>query len=370
MRRSGTEGLREGVELLLSCAREQALDQPAGQSDVLTSDDPDWETVLSLARRHRLRPLVWWSVAEGGISPPSDVRTELKDVSDELVRRNLYMTSELVDLLDRLEERGLRALTYKGPSLAELAYGDVTRRSFVDLDLLVPEGDFREATDVLRAGGYVVEDSFPVFGEKTLQERDTGLCVDLHFRVTPERYPFTFPFDRLWDGRVDVPLCGKAVQTFGPSDLLPVLAVHGTRHYWIQLEWLVSFAGLIRHEPIDWARVLRISRQRGCDRMVLLGLHLSRELLGFSLPERVSTVVENDPIVRRLSDRTVSRVVYRDVDCSRDNRLYHYERYLVQLLLMRGLRARGEYGVRLGKSLMTDRFGSTNSSSEENLQTN
>lgn len=358
MRRRGERRFRPEVQLLLSCAREQTLDDPGGPDAVSPPDDLDWDTVVYLARRHRLQPFVHRSLVGGDVSVPARVQTALEETSEALARRNLYLSSELSDLVDRLEAGGVRVLTYKGPSLAALAYRDVTLRRFVDLDLLVPEGDFEEATEILRAGNYAVEDSFPAFGETTLRERDTGLAVDLHFRLTPTRYPFAFSFDQLWERRIEASPCGTPVPTLDPPDLLPVLAVHGTRHFWVQLEWVVSFAALARRESIQWADVLRRSRQIGCDRMVLLGLRLSRELLGLSLPEGASARVDADRIVRLAARRVVSRVVCQDVDHSQGNRQFHYERYLTQLTLMRGLRDRGKYARRIGTSLVTNRIRS------------
>lgn len=147
---------------------------------------------------------------------------------------------------------------------------------------------------------------------------------------------------------------GRTVRTFSPSDLLSIVAVHGTRHFWIQLEWLVSFAALTQHDSINWVRVLRHSNQIGCDRMVLFGLQLSQELLRLSLPETVSTIVADDWIVQLLSKRLISQVVRQDVNPLQSNRSFHFERYLAQLILMRGLRARGKYGIQIGSSLISN----------------
>lgn len=356
MKRNSPRRFRPEVRLLLFCVREQVLDIPDDGSSTSTVGDVDWDTLVDLAYYHRLEHFVRRTASEGNISMPSDVRTNLETASNALTHRNLYMISELVRLLDRLEAAGVRALSYKGPSLAELAYQDVTLRRFGDLDLLVPEDDFESAVDVLCDGNYAVEKSYPTFAEKTLREQDGGMLVDLHSSVTPARYPFTFPFEGLWERRVDVSLFGKTVQTFCPSDLLPILAVHGTRHLWVQLEWLASFAALTQHESVRWPRVLGRSKQIGCDRMVLSGLQLAQELLGLPLPETVSTAVDADWLVRRLSERIISQVVHDDVDPSPENRSFHHERYLMQLLLMRGVTLRVTYGARIGCSLASGRL--------------
>lgn len=336
------------VELLLSIIREQTLINSS--DNVSAFDSIDWNTVVRLASRHRLLPFVCQYQPDNDLVIPSEVQHELKKRSESLIRRNLYMVSELENLLAQLEEGGVRVLTYKGPTLAELAYGDITLREFADLDLLVPEQQFDNAIEILCAGNYVIENSFPTFGEVTLREQDTELVVDLHFRVTPDRYPFRFSFDRLWERRVTVSLWGNTVQTISPPDLLPVVAVHATKHFWVQLEWLVSFTSLIQHESIDLSEVLRCSRQIGCDRMVLLGLRLSQELLRLPLPDRVATIVDADRSVGLISRRVISRTVRQDMEYSQRPRLFHYERYLAQLCLMRGLRARAKYGFRIGRS--------------------
>lgn len=357
MTRDGPRRFPPEVELLLGCAREHALDDPSGDVP-LAADDLDWEAVADLAHRHRLQPLASRCLGDRGLSVPPDLRTDLEETSNALARRNLYAISQLSDLLDDLRERGVRALAYKGPALAELAYRDVTLREFADLDLLVPEAAFEEAVDVLRANDYEVEASYPSLGEKTLRERGAGIPVDLHSRVTPARHPFAFPFEGLWERRVDVSLSGRAVPTFGPSDHLLVAAVHGTKHFWIQLEWLVSFAALASRAAVDWAYVLRRSRRDGYDRMVLLALAMARDLLGLSPPEGVAPRLEDDWIVRLLADCVASRVIAGNADYARNTRSFHYRRNLTQLLLLRGLRTRGKFGLRLASSFLDRRFGS------------
>ena len=49
----------------------------------------------------------------------------------------MLLTSELIKIMKLLEENDIKAIAFKGPTLAQLAYGDVTLRQYVDLDLLV-----------------------------------------------------------------------------------------------------------------------------------------------------------------------------------------------------------------------------------------
>src|SRR5437870_4666302 len=52
-------------------------------------------------------------------------------------RRNLLMLRELLEVLDLFAEHSVPALPYKGPILAAVEYGNVSLRTFCDLDILV-----------------------------------------------------------------------------------------------------------------------------------------------------------------------------------------------------------------------------------------
>jgi len=47
-----------------------------------------------------------------------------------------------------LEENGIEALTFKGPALAQMAYGDTSLRHYSDLDILIRKEQPKQAKDV------------------------------------------------------------------------------------------------------------------------------------------------------------------------------------------------------------------------------
>ena len=56
--------------------------------------------------------------------------------------------------MQHFERRQLRAVPYKGPVLAQSAYGDLGLRSFSDLDFLISPADFERAKQALAEIGY------------------------------------------------------------------------------------------------------------------------------------------------------------------------------------------------------------------------
>ena len=50
------------------------------------------------------------------------------------------LAKKLLEILALLDREGVRAIPFKGPTLAVKAYGDLTLRPFSDLDIFVPPG--------------------------------------------------------------------------------------------------------------------------------------------------------------------------------------------------------------------------------------
>ena len=60
------------------------------------------------------------------------------------------MTSELIKVMKLFEENGVEYISFKGPVLSQLAYGDITLRQYVDLDILIKKEDLRKADNLLK----------------------------------------------------------------------------------------------------------------------------------------------------------------------------------------------------------------------------
>ena len=59
-----------------------------------------------------------------------------------------------------LEANGITAIPYKGPAIALKLYGNVARRQFADLDILVRKHDVWKAGRLIEAEGF--EPVFPI----------------------------------------------------------------------------------------------------------------------------------------------------------------------------------------------------------------
>jgi len=66
----------------------------------------------------------------------------------------MLMSAELIRIMKLLEENDIDALAFKGPALAQMAYGDITLRQYSDLDVLTKKEDIYQIDALLKAQGY------------------------------------------------------------------------------------------------------------------------------------------------------------------------------------------------------------------------
>ncbi|HEV7589110.1 MAG TPA: nucleotidyltransferase family protein, partial [Longimicrobium sp.] len=308
-------GRRAEHALLLACAR-PALD-PAQAACVrrLAAGPLDWERLLALAGRHRLVPFLHRHLSDAPL-PPS-ARAALRLEARAEAHRGLLLAAELRRLLAALESAGVQALAYKGPALAMRAYGDLSLRSFIDLDLLVRPADVPRAIQCLAAAGYAPALALSpaqerwfrrVDGDYPLVHRETGLLVELHARVSSERFCMPISTEALMRRSTTMPLGGGEVRTLGDEDLLLVLCVHGAKHRWKRLEWVAALAALLRAGRGD-ARAARVlAAELHARRTLLLGLSLARRLLDAPLPAEVEAEIDADAGLAALAAEAEARL--------------------------------------------------------------
>ena len=304
---------RPETELLLAGARTHASRGDQERIRRLAGEPVDWAAVERLADAHGVLPLLAQRLeAHASGEVPATVRARLRQRMLVHAARSLVLTRALVDLLTALSARGILALPYKGPALAAVAYGSIVLRQPGDLDILVPDDRLADAHAVLlehrfrdQLAGTHPDARLSHYQHAMVRDGDTVL-VELHWAFAP-RY-FRFPLRPEMLEREPLLLDGRQVETIAPADLLVVLCVHGGRHLWNRLGWVVDIAEILRARPeVAWGASLARATALGVRRMLLVGLGLAREALGAQLPGVLEQALSADhtavALTRRLENR-------------------------------------------------------------------
>jgi hypothetical protein len=186
------------------------------------------------------------------------------------------------------------------------------------LDILVPKQDALLAKKLLLSQGYRPQHQLPVAYEALfrhlhqsydLMREDDQVIVELHWNVISWPMFFSSNTAFLWEHLENVSVANMTVRNFAPEDALPILCVHGAKHYWERLGWICDIAELIGTYPeIDWKRVMEQASRLGGIRMLYLGLYLAQSLLGAAVPEEIRRTTRFDPVVPALAARVRLRL--------------------------------------------------------------
>jgi hypothetical protein len=306
-------------ELLLLCARTRASEETADRIRALAAGEIDWDYLFHLAQRHAVLPLLHRQLnATASEYLPQDFRKKLSAKFRENATRNILLAGELTGIVKLFEAEGISTLAYKGPALAVSAYGDISLRRFIDLDVIVRKRDVRRAGNLLHKLGFEPAGDLSESQEEILLRSQHNLAftrgggkliVEVHWEVASQQFASVPVGERVWERAVAVTLNGGEVKSLSPEDLLLALCVHGTKHMWERLAWVCDVAELVNSHPqLDWPYILRHAQEAHVERMLQLGLRLAGGLLAAPLPESVRRRALDDEAAARLSSMVVAKM--------------------------------------------------------------
>jgi Uncharacterised nucleotidyltransferase len=296
-------------DLLLACC---ACDQKLERLQNALRRELEWERVARLADHHGVLPQVYSALVQAG-EASSAALSSLRPMYERSVHQALWLTRELLRIIECFDSHGIRSLPYKGPALAQVLYGNVTARQFADLDILVPPDDLPKVRASLAELGYETSLKLSPREERAYIAAGYELVFDLgehrnlleiQWRILPRFYAVDFNIERFFDRAIAVDLCGRAVRTLCPEDLMLVLCVHAAKHAWTQLSWVREIAELPRSHQLDWVAIFDEAERLSICRILAVSLAVANNLLGAEVPEAVQGYAQRDDevevVVRRV----------------------------------------------------------------------
>lgn len=310
-------------QLLLYAARTCVDAATARQISQLVQAPLDWEYVLNEATEHSVAPLLDMNLRSTAPNAmPAAEQERLRLLCRANTVRCLFLAAELHKVLQIFREQGIVAIPYKGPVLAEQAYGNLVLRDFDDLDIILPQRDVPGAHEIMLGLGYQAR--FPriasdrsanalVPGEYNYRDEKRRAMVELHTELTLRHFPVRPDLDRFAQRLVAVPVASQEVVTFAPEDLLSMLCVHGSKDFWERISWVADVSELVQRPPaFDWDAAFRTAESLGAGRMLNLGLELASQLLQAPIPTEIRQRTQSDTVAATLAREIVLRLSNRN----------------------------------------------------------
>lgn len=330
------------MKLILVCARCHADPSLIHQTLNVLEAVLDWERFVQTACWHGVLPLVYRNLSM--IAPhriPKAILSQLLKLYLMNSGHNQRLTSALQELAELFNIHGIPVLFFKGPVLAEVAYGSIHLRRFSDLDLLVHEADVPAVRQLLMDQAFqpnpqtwdnlstparhladlsLAKEAMGHSGEETFIHRQTFVTVDLHWQLMPNYFSVPFDVEQIWLTRQSFEIDCAKVDSLNPQDLLLYLCAHGSKELWRYLIWICDVAEVVRVYPsLPWLELWERSKTLGIERMFLLGLALAHDLLDMPIPMPLQDQVLHHGAVKDLA-QAFKRRIFTDVDTLIENR--------------------------------------------------
>ena len=282
----------------------------------------NWDDFISLVYSHGVFPLVYQVLKKHEDKIPLNTFAFMKQTYMNLVKTNMLMTSELIKVSKLLEENGIKAIAFKGPTLSQMAYGDVVSRQYVDLDVLVEESLLSKSQKILEANNYYPRYDLEEYQKENLKDvvhdisminKSNGINIELHWTLSSGEFFIDLEkLDYMSDTK-KFNLLNHELNIFSNEKLFIYLCVHGYKHLWERIEWLVDIYYLISKESIDLEKVLQMSKLVDADRIVLSTLIICQKMFDLKIQLKDSSI--QDKKLNKATDSMLNKIIsdYKEV---------------------------------------------------------
>ncbi|EKU97455.1 hypothetical protein Lepto7375DRAFT_6646 [Leptolyngbya sp. PCC 7375] len=326
--------LNPEISFLLKCARVYLnIDDPCKINQLIQQTSLNWDEVIKMAQVHRVLPILHKTLTL--VSPqelPDFVLPKLHQLHFKNIKRNFFLLQELIRFLDILKKHQIDAITFKGPMTAMVAYGDLSLRTFYDLDLLVHSHDFFKLRDIAKNHGYtcdllMAKEERECLAKLSFQDQElyfnsqkeyslvnvkNRIFLDIHQGVLSKQFSPLFNTQWIWEHTQQVKIGGHQVLGLTPEVQILVLCAQGVEDCWNHLGKLFDVAILIKNQPdLDWDKLVKLSKQMDVFPRLLLGLCLIRQLYGFTLPDQIEQQLQNCAFIQKLAEALQQQIILK-----------------------------------------------------------
>lgn len=291
------------IILIIECCR---LSQDSKLIEEKISLIKNWDDFISLSYSHGVFPLVYQVLKKHEDKIPLNTFAFMKQTYMNLVKTNMLMTSELIKISNLLEENGIKPISFKGPVLSAMAYGDVISRQYVDLDILVEDDRLLDAIEILKNNEYSLEDDFKldllkknrsIFHDVTLRKNNI-VNIELHWRLFSDEYMTGISDLNIKENLRPFEYQNQTLNVFDNEIQILYLSIHGAKHNWERIEWLVDIVRFIENNTINWERLLHFIQKTKTEKILFSTFYLCKNILDLSLPKEIEEEIEKTNILK------------------------------------------------------------------------
>ncbi|PKN14292.1 MAG: hypothetical protein CVU67_06405, partial [Deltaproteobacteria bacterium HGW-Deltaproteobacteria-24] len=214
-------------------------------------------------------------------------------------RKLLNFTMEFLKICELLDNCKIPFISLKGPALSYRIYGDPAVRISHDIDLLIDKEKIDDVLQALLNTGFsltkgVVWPENPAQRELILESvhhisltnSNKNITLEIHWTlmqgvpVTQERLK-----QIVSENTQTIELAGRRIRTLSPDLEVLFLMIHGSRHGWSRLKWLIDLKEY-NYELTNIEGFNKLAREFKAGRIIAQTNHLLESIFAVETPFR------------------------------------------------------------------------------------
>lgn len=231
----------------------------------------------------------------------------------EILKINMLINSKLIYISKLLNKNGIDFLSFKGPILSIIAYDDIISRRYLDLDILIKEEDLEKVYLLLINNGFSCEYTINYLKNKLFYEivKDLtfvkeNIVIEIHWKLYEKRFFANYEgINKLaWKDTTYITNHNTRIPTFNMNYLVFYLIIHGSKHYWERIEWLINIYNILnKNNQIDFDLIIRYSIDLNSKRMLNVFFILLKDNFNYKFSSKINSMINEDKIAFSLANK-------------------------------------------------------------------
>jgi hypothetical protein len=246
--------------------------------------------LIDTAIREGLGGCLYKSFKKSGVleSLGGEEKQKLETHYYRVVRNNLRLIHDIREVLGQSRPKNIRPVLLQGMDLIQGMYDDPGLRPMVDIDLWVLPKDLLTFVNILRELGYENDPLYP----NTLRRGPTTMDIHTHLlwadRISARKLLLKRTDGEIYQDTRIIAWEGEEARTLSPYDQVMYLGLHGLKHRFNRLIWLVDIKNVtVGWEPSEWEALNLRARQLGQPRIPGYVLFLLSHVFGYHPPKQL-----------------------------------------------------------------------------------
>jgi hypothetical protein len=311
-------GEQNEIDLILACCHAQFDSNSQSRIKPLLQKRLNWEWIFNSVTAHGVLPILYHSLEVADfLNVPENVRKKLQQGFYINYLRNEKLLEYLDSIVELCKSKNIDVLSFKGPLLSKIIYGEIGFRQISDLDFLIKQQDAESVKDLMMARGFSLvcdstEENYSQKGFSHISFFDpqkTTIRFDFQWHIGRSYSFFRYDMAELWDRLSYTTFNGNSYLALPNEDLLFLLSMHGNSHEWENLKWICDIAALLyKNDNFDWDRIYRRAKEIGIQRVVFISLALTENLFQIKIPDSIRNHMQRDKMTYVLVDSLKSKL--------------------------------------------------------------